>query len=296
MTGLDSLLASVSTACDAGLLNRHDVERVHKIIKSIEKRGSDELITISKALICYYNDVVAGLDAKQFVPSDDLREVISPYPNTVLPKFLYGQLSKVFDNNGKLLENFSKPSVELVLGILALVKKIDDPRSLSQEEIRLLFSEGLRTDRDRALFGICLFTAARINEACILQVRDCYDPNGSVLPEVVIRKANTKNRLATRTIPVIEELRLILAAYRPPTNIYLFPARRGPGHIERQSASEIFLEALQQANIIGASIHSLRRTSLILMSNAGIPLQVIQKISGHRDLGELQKYLEVSDS
>ena len=31
------------------------------------------------------------------------------------------------------------------------------------------------------------------------------------------------------------------------------------------------------------------------MSNAGIPLQVIQEISGHRNLEQLQKYLEVSD-
>jgi integrase/recombinase XerD len=32
------------------------------------------------------------------------------------------------------------------------------------------------------------------------------------------------------------------------------------------------------------------------MSNAGIPLRVIQEISGHRNLEQLQKYLEVSDS
>jgi integrase/recombinase XerD len=31
------------------------------------------------------------------------------------------------------------------------------------------------------------------------------------------------------------------------------------------------------------------------MSNAGIPLRVIQDISGHRNLEQLQKYLEVSD-
>jgi integrase/recombinase XerD len=29
------------------------------------------------------------------------------------------------------------------------------------------------------------------------------------------------------------------------------------------------------------------------MSNAGIPLRVIQKISGHRNLEQLQRYLEV---
>lgn len=31
------------------------------------------------------------------------------------------------------------------------------------------------------------------------------------------------------------------------------------------------------------------------MSNAGIPLRVIQEISGHRNLDQLQKYLEASD-
>ena len=32
------------------------------------------------------------------------------------------------------------------------------------------------------------------------------------------------------------------------------------------------------------------------MSNAGIPLRVIQEISGHRDLEQLQIYLEVETS
>lgn len=31
------------------------------------------------------------------------------------------------------------------------------------------------------------------------------------------------------------------------------------------------------------------------MSNTGIPLRVIQEISGHRNLEQLQKYLEVTD-
>jgi integrase/recombinase XerD len=32
------------------------------------------------------------------------------------------------------------------------------------------------------------------------------------------------------------------------------------------------------------------------MSNAGIPLRIIQEVSGHRSLSQLQNYLEVQDS
>jgi len=46
----------------------------------------------------------------------------------------------------------------------------------------------------------------------------------------------------------------------------------------------------------GFSTHSFRRTALTQMSNAGIPLRVIQKISGHRSLAVLQEYLEVGDA
>ena len=51
--------------------------------------------------------------------------------------------------------------------------------------------------------------------------------------------------------------------------------------------------ACTRVGIEGVSTHSFRRTALTQMSNAGIPLRVIQEISGHRTLDELYKYLEV---
>jgi len=45
---------------------------------------------------------------------------------------------------------------------------------LSQLEIQLLFNQGLQTQSDRALFGICLYCCCRINEACTLNVNDFY--------------------------------------------------------------------------------------------------------------------------
>ena len=165
---------------------------------------------------------------------------------------------------------------------------------LTQAEIQLLFSQGLLTLRDRALFAVMLYTACRVNEACTLNVNDVYDRKGRVRPELIIRKGNTKGKLATRTIPVLEDLRRRLVQYHPPdTHGFLFPGRHGKGHLLADSASWLLREAYKRVGIEGASTHSFRRTALTQMSNAGIPLRVIQEISGHRTLDELMKYLEV---
>lgn len=165
---------------------------------------------------------------------------------------------------------------------------------LTQVEIQLLFSEGLQTTRDRALFGVCLYTACRINEACTIRVMDVYDTVGRVRPELIIRKGSTKGKLGTRTIPVLEDLRRRLVMYQPPDyHGFLFPGRHGRGHLLADSASWLLREACKRVGIEGVSTHSFRRTALTQMSNAGIPLRVIQEVSGHRTLDELQKYLEV---
>ncbi len=99
---------------------------------------------------------------------------------------------------------------------------------LSTEELQLLFSSGLLKARDRALFGICLFTACRISEACSLRRADVFDAQRRVRSELIVRKGNTKGKLATRTIPVGSDLRLLLQEYNPPSyQWFLFPGRYG---------------------------------------------------------------------
>ena len=52
-----------------------------------------------------------------------------------------------------------------------MVVKIDrhgQASVLTSDEIELLFNDGLQSDRDRTLFGVCLFSACRIAEACSL--------------------------------------------------------------------------------------------------------------------------------
>lgn len=77
--------------------------------------------------------------------------------------------------------------------------------------------------------------------------------------------------------------------------MYLFPGRHGLGHIHPDSSDKILRAAFIELGIEGASTHSFRLTSLTQMHRSGVPLKVIQKISGHKTLSALQKYLEVLD-
>ena len=163
---------------------------------------------------------------------------------------------------------------------------------LSQVELDRLFA-GFDNDRDRCLFGICFHTGCRISEALQLTVND-------VGTTITFRKSTTKGKKGTRSIPVNPVLRKILDLYLQEfqPDSYLFPSfhnAREKGHLHRSSADLILRNACERAGLKGVSTHSFRRSALTMMSNRGVPLRVIQKISGHSSLEVLQRYLEVSD-
>jgi hypothetical protein len=55
----------------------------------------------------------------------------------------------------------------------------------------------------------------------------------------------------------------------------------------------ILRKACERVGIEGASSHSFRRTALTQMSDNNIPIRVIAEVSGHRNLSQLQVYLDV---
>ena len=159
---------------------------------------------------------------------------------------------------------------------------------LTPEELRRLFTEGFVRERDRALFGICLFTGCRVSEALALQTTDI---KGGTL---TFRKSTTKGKLKTRVVDIQPGLAQLLAEY-PTSPGALFPGMRGRSlTLTRFMADKILKAACDRVGLVGVSTHSFRRTALTMMSSAGIPLRVIQEISGHNDLGTLQRYLEVT--
>ena len=77
--------------------------------------------------------------------------------------------------------------------------------------------------------------------------------------------------------------------------LFPLPGRWDKGPIKPMSAYRIIRESVDRIGILGASTQSLRRTALTTMSNNGIPLRIIQEVSGHRSLEVLEEYLAVKD-
>lgn len=187
------------------------------------------------------------------------------------------------------------------------IVKIDrhgQAKILTPEEIQELFSPECSSIRDRALYAVMLYTACRVREAVTLRRRDVYDMKGNVRPIILFRKGNTKGKLASRSIPVIEDLRFRLEEYKKHLkprkgNPYLFPGQEGntreDSFLHWDSALLTLRKACNRIGVEGVSSHSFRRTALTELSNAGVPIRIIQEISGHRTLQELYKYLEVKE-
>ena len=174
------------------------------------------------------------------------------------------------------------------------IDRHDQAKILSPLELSRIFTIGLKLPRDRALFGVCLYTGTRIAEACSLHTKDVYAIDGSIRPRVTIRKGTTKGKIETRSVPVNQNLKALLEEYNS-SKVYLFPGRHGQGHIHPDSADKILRAAFIDLGIEGASTHSFRRIALTRMSDAGVPLRHIQSISGHRTLAALERYLGVTD-
>ena len=167
-------------------------------------------------------------------------------------------------------------------------------RVLNSSEIDKLFAWGLSSKRDRAIFGICLHTGCRISEALAITLKDIR------AGYITLRKSVTKGKKRTRMIPINDSLQGLLEAYlreyKPKP--FLFPGHHNAKtyqHMTRAAADQILKTACQRVGLVGVSTHSFRRTALTRMHNAGVPLRVIQEISGHSSLETLQRYLEVTD-
>ena len=170
--------------------------------------------------------------------------------------------------------------------------------ALNPEQFAALL-EAAPSPRYRALWSVQRWTAARISEALALTWADVAGD------KVTYRRASTKTK-STRQLPQVEQLKIELKRYGaawskehghdPLAHEALFPAAGSTtSPMTRQAADKALRATCMGIGLEGVSLHSFRRTAAQDAVNRGVPLHVVQALTGHKSLGSLGEYLAATE-
>ena len=160
-------------------------------------------------------------------------------------------------------------------------------------------SNSFVTDSHKLFLGIAWYTGERPEAILSLDVKHIYLDTLRRQPrDAVLYPAFTRKDKQTREVPVHRALKLMLAAYQPPEEGFLFPSLyKANKHLSRQAIDKALRRALKKAGLDnqGFSLYSARRGFISHLSNQGYNIKVIQKLTGHRSLTSLIRYVDVTD-
>lgn len=158
---------------------------------------------------------------------------------------------------------------------------------LSDEQLEELLEQC--NEQYRLLFAITYYTSARISEVLKLEASDI---KGNT---ITFRKNNTKTK-TTRQVKISSKLQQIIDKSDIPKKGFVFANQQGNNHISRQAVDKYLRKVCDYLGFEGISTHSFRRTGITKMFKSGVPLKTIGQHSGHKDLDNLVKYIEVDES
>ncbi|MBA3715932.1 MAG: tyrosine-type recombinase/integrase [Pyrinomonadaceae bacterium] len=163
------------------------------------------------------------------------------------------------------------------------------PKPMSEVDL-LRFFKVVDSLRDRLLFLLMLRCGLRVSEACALAWADVD------LPALTLRIDGGKgdvDRVAYVAPDVDQALRLWQA--RRCGSPYLFPSRKVSGtHLGRRNVFMMMKKYLRVAGVTGCySPHCLRHTFATQLLNAGVSLEVLKELMGHRSIQMTLRYTEL---
>lgn len=167
------------------------------------------------------------------------------------------------------------------------------------EYVKLL--KQVKNTKHQLFILIGRYTGERWGAIRQLRVEDVYGRDGEPLTHITFRastrKADPSGRKKTRQVPIHEQLATVLRGYRlEKGQQWLFPGRWPDKPMCFRNTDKFLRAAAEKAGLEGVSTHSTRRTLITRLDEAGVGLVTIQKITGHRDLRTLQRYVEIPDS
>jgi integrase/recombinase XerD len=165
------------------------------------------------------------------------------------------------------------------------------PRAIAPGDVRNILSV-IKDIRDRALILVLLRTGMRIGELLRLHIRDLDVRERKI--HIYEGEKNCLGRVVYLSDDALVALRLWLKK-RDGSKEYLFYGLRS--HLCYTSARNIFTRYLSEAGLRhkGYTIHSLRHTFASELLNAGMRLECLQLLMGHRDIEMTRRYARLTD-
>jgi len=166
------------------------------------------------------------------------------------------------------------------------------PRAIAPGDVRKLLG-AIKETRARALILVLLRTGMRIGEVLRLNVRDLDVRERKI--HIYEGEKNCLGRVVYLSDDALMALRLWLRK-RKPQSEHLFPGLKHK-HLGYTQARNIFVKYLCAAGLQhkGYMIHSLRHTFASELLNAGMRLECLQLLLGHRDIEMTRRYARLTD-
>ncbi len=166
------------------------------------------------------------------------------------------------------------------------------PKAIPDEDLQQILSN-ITTVRNRAIILLLLHTGMRIGELLKVKMADIILSENKIL--LPLGEKNLHGRIVYYSSAAEQALKRWLAIRKPDSD-YLFYGNRG-GELSYVIAWTIMKKAVQKAGLEhrGYSLHSLRHTFATNMLNAGLRLEVLQKLLGHLTLDITLQYARLSD-
>lgn len=176
-------------------------------------------------------------------------------------------------------------------------------KTLTAEELRKVLdytATRKHSIRNRALVLMSFYSGCRVGELSSLTYIDVVDDEGKVRDEIRLKAENTKTkeaRVVFVNAKLKKELQQYVNSYKP-TNTQLkffYSQKRNSNGYNANTLTQFFHYLYKRAGIYGASSHSGRRTFITNLASKGVGVRVIMGLSGHKNLGVVQKYIDVND-
>jgi integrase/recombinase XerD len=160
-------------------------------------------------------------------------------------------------------------------------------------------SDHLVTDWHKLFLGIAWYTGERPEAILSIDVKHIYENVQRREPrDTVLYPSSNRKDKSTREVPSHSALKLMLSAYQPPASGLLFPSLCKDGQpLTRQTIDKAFRRALKKACLEkkGFSLYSARRGFITRLNEQGYDIKVIQKLTGHKTIDSLLRYIDVTD-